>query len=177
MGGYFVFCFVEQPSTIVWYTIYGLRVNRWGVILYFHTHPNQVVVLYFGFLSPSSEVGVPQEGGGGSLVCGVGVVALADGGGLREALGRSEGSMMEGGAEGLNQQLRGKGAGSELFRTKAGGFGGERGWSPPRNGRTKTDGRPYGLFEPLTPRLPKRTPFPTAYEKKGKLFFLPLSPF
>lgn len=34
----------------------------------------------------------------------------------------------------------------------------------------------YGLFGPLTPRLPKRTPpLPTAYEKKG-LRFLPFLP-
>ena len=63
--------------------------------MYFHTHPTQVVVLYFDFLPPSSEVWVSPPGGGGSLVCGAGVCVEGPGEGLGNALGRSEGFMME----------------------------------------------------------------------------------
>lgn len=142
------------PSTLFPYPKYRQNIVRWGVILYFHTHPNQVVVLYFDFLPPSSEVGVAPEGGRGSLMCRAGVCVEGPGGGLGNALGRTEGYVMEASYVAGNGRYDGKGAGSELFRAKAGGFGGERGWRPP-----STDYSPRPI--PRPPPAPSASCFST----------------
>ena len=72
-GVLFLLSMDRPPYTLFPYPKYRQNIVRWGVILCFHTHPTQVVVLYFDFLPRSSEVGVSAEGGRGSLVCGVGV--------------------------------------------------------------------------------------------------------
>ena len=76
-------------------------------------------------------MGVSPPGGVGSLVCGAGVCVEGPGEGLGNALGRSEGFMMEASYVAGNGRYDGIARGSELFRAKAGGFGGERGWPLP----------------------------------------------
>lgn len=112
-------------------------------------------------------MGVPPEGGPGSLVCGVGCGLSHDGRGPGSALGRSEGSMMEGGARGLNQQLRGKGAGVRFIPGEGGRIRGRegmalRGWMALRPCL-----RPYDRAYDRTPFPDTTTPLPYHPRQEG----------